>query len=50
MTYKEAVDEIPYELILLMQRDKAHIADEDSMVEVENESEYFMSHGINLIK
>ena len=47
LTFKEATEEIPYELILLMQKDKAHIASSDTMIEVEDEDAYFAQHGIN---
>lgn len=40
LSYKEAFEIIPYELLLLMQRDKLRIASSDSMVEV-TEEEFF---------
>lgn len=48
LSYHEALDEIPYELILLMQRDKSHIASDDVLVEEEDETKYFRDHGIKL--
>lgn len=49
LSYKEAVEEIPFELLLLMQKDKAHIVSEDTLVEVSEE--YFIKqHGIKINK
>lgn len=50
LTYKEATEIIPYELLLLMQKDKAHLASDDTMVEVEDEMDYIRDRNINLIK
>lgn len=50
LSYNEAVNEIPYELILLMQKDKAHWAGDDAKVEVEDEDDYISRMDINLIK
>lgn len=41
LSWKEATEEIPYELILLMQRDKAHAENDDNYYEVEDEEAFF---------
>lgn len=46
LSWHEAVEEIPYELILLMQRDKPHMKSDDDYYEVEDESAYFANLGI----
>lgn len=45
LTYHEAVDIIPYELLMLMQRDKAHVLSDDDMMEVEDEVAFFKNRG-----
>lgn len=45
LSWKEAVEQIPYELILLMARDKLHYAGADAKVEVD-ESEFFARRGM----
>lgn len=48
LTWHEATQEIPYELLLLMQRDKAHLATKDTLVEEDDEDKFFRDHGITL--
>lgn len=47
LTWHEAVEVIPYELILLMQRDKPHMLNDDDYLEVENELDFFQNQGIH---
>lgn len=45
LSLEEALDGVPYELLLLMQRDKARITPDDAEVEVDD-SYFFKSNGI----
>lgn len=40
LTYKEVLEEIPYRNLVIMQKDKLHIADGDVMQEV-SDAEFF---------
>lgn len=46
LTWHEAVEVIPYELILLMQRDKPHMINDDDLCEVDDEVEFFRKQGL----
>lgn len=46
LTWHEAVEVIPYELILLMQRDKPHMINDDDLCEVDDEVEFFRKQGM----